>query len=438
MNFMRKTLIITALLVLASLSAKAQFPDFFGFGLPQQAQQQESPRLSFLYDVNFEYLLDNREYDDSGGAYSSSMTINALRLSPGFGLGINASNGITHKLMMGIDIRKNMGENPTAEGSGDSWNWDMFQQISAWYQLGMKKGDTRLDAYFGIIPRRLLQGEYNRAFISDSLAFYRSNIEGPLLRITRPRAMYEIGIDWAGMIDEDRREQFHVFSYGKGLLAGNWLHAGWTFDLQHFANTTQYKGVVENIMAEPFLMADIGERLGLQQFSAKLSILAGMQQDRRLDSGWDVPLGGRLILSAMQWNIGLSNSLYVGTSLMPYYNDYDDGGYKYGSEFYWGDPFYRIHRYADKTDWDEIGVYDRIEAFWQPGIADGLKLRISMVGHFVGDSEWFGFAGWQQKISLIFDLGEALHPAAKAAPKARTPRKRQPNIVIDKNQQKYM
>ena len=316
----------------------------------------------------------------------------------------------------------------------------MFQQITAWYQFGMEKGNTRLDAYFGIIPRRLLQGEYNEAFISDSLAFYRSNIEGPLFRITRPRAVYELGLDWAGMIDEDRREQFHVFSYGKGLIAGDWLHAGWTFDLQHYANTTLYKGVVDNILAEPYLQAELGNKVGLQQFTAKLSLLAGMQQDRRLDEGWDVPFGGRLVLSAMQWNLGLTNSLYVGTSLMPYYNDYDDGGNKYGSSLYWGNPFYRIHRYPGETDWDEVGVYDRIEAFWQPNIADGLKLRFSVVGHLVGDSEWFGFGGCQQKISLIFDLGEALHPNQKPAPAARTPRKgkRHNDVVIDKNQRKYM
>lgn len=437
---MRKTLIITALLALASLSASAQFPDFFGFGMPPQPEQQESSKLSFLYDVNFEYLLDNREYDASSEIYSPSATINALRLSPTFGLGIHAANGVTHKLMMGIDIRKNMGENPTAEGSSDSWNWDMFQQISAWYQLGLKRGNTRVDAYFGIIPRRLLQGEYNEVFISDSLAFYRGNIEGPLVRITRPKAMYEIGIDWAGMIDEYRREQFHVFSYGKGLIAGNWLHVGWTFDLQHYANTTEYTGVVDNILAEPFIQADFGEMLGLQQFSAKLSALAGMQQDRRLDQGWDVPYGGKLVLSAMQWNLGLVNSVYVGTSLMPYYDDYDAGGYQYGSSLYWGDPFYRVHGHPSRTEWDEIGVYERIEAFWQPSLADGLKLRLSVVGHFAGDSEWYGFAGWQQKISLIFDLGEALHPKAKAAPKARIPRRgrRQHDIVIDKSQQRYM
>lgn len=436
---MRRTLAITLLLLLSASGARAQFPDFFGFGLPEQPRQ-ETTKLSFLYDANFEYLFDNREYDGSGGAYTSSMTLNALRLSPVIGLGIESPGGATHKLMLGIDIRKNMGENPTQEGDSDSWNWDMFQQITAWYQFGMEKGNTRLDAYFGIIPRRLLQGEYNEAFISDSLAFYRSNIEGPLFRITRPRAVYELGLDWAGMIDEDRREQFHVFSYGKGLIAGDWLHAGWTFDLQHYANTTLYKGVVDNILAEPYLQAELGNRVGLQQFTAKFSLLAGMQQDRRLDEGWDVPFGGRLVLSAMQWNLGLTNSLYVGTSLMPYYNDYDDGGNKYGSSLYWGNPFYRIHRYPGETDWDEVGVYDRIEAFWQPNIADGLKLRFSVVGHFVGDSEWFGFGGCQQKISLIFDLGEALHPKQRPAPAARTPRKgkRHNDVVIDKNQRKYM
>ena len=88
---------------------------------------------------------------------------------------------------------------------------------------------------------------------------------------------------------------------------------------------------------------------------------------------------------------------------MPYYNKIDAGGNKYGSLLYFGDPFYRIF-HNDKTQ-NAVGLYDRLELFYQPHISDFIDLKISIMGHFAtNENGKIGFMGSRQKLSLIFNL----------------------------------
>jgi hypothetical protein len=82
--------------------------------------------------------------------------------------------------------------------------------------------------------------------------------------------------------------------------------------------------------------------------------------------------------------------------MMPYYNNYDMGGIKYGSNLYMGDPFYRVHD-DGKTG---FGTYDRLEAYYEPNIGSYLKLRVAAVFHFNNMS----YSGTQQMVGLKFDL----------------------------------
>lgn len=64
------------------------------------------------------------------------------------------------------------------------------------------------------------------------------------------------------------------------------------------------------------------------------------------------------------------------------------------------------------------------EIYWQPYIADFVRLRLSAVFHFTGD----GFQGSQQKLSVLFDLGRALNSRKTA--KASGGSRRQRNFEI--------
>ena len=92
--------------------------------------------------------------------------------------------------------------------------------------------------------------------------------------------------------------------------------------------------------------------------------------------------------------------MFYGQDMMPYYNNYDNAGLKYGTDLYYGDPFYRIHD-DGRTG---MGLYDRLEVYYEPKICDFLKLRISALFHFHD----FAYSGCQQMISVCFDMSKLL------------------------------
>lgn len=346
-----------------------------------QARQKDEVR--FAYDVGFEMKFDNREFYRSG--FSKSMTIFGARLTPSVGLTINEE----HKLMAGIDVMKDF-------GSPDK---DLLKEVTLYYKLDKQLENTGLQIYAGIFPRKVAEGSYSEAFFSDSLKFYDSNLEGLLLKFSRPKACFELGCDWMGQYGDTTRERFMVFSSGMGKVAP-FLTLGYDGYMYHFAGSRQVKGVVDNILVNPYARADLGGYMDLQTFSVRLGWLQALQNDRRNVGRYVRPGGGEIDVEIMNWNIGIRNSLFVGTDLMPYYNRQDAGGIKYGSLLYPGDPFYRVHDDADGG----IGTYDRMDLFWTPNLGTFLKISIGARFHFND----FSYSGCQQTVRLEFDLNRMM------------------------------
>lgn len=82
---------------------------------------------------------------------------------------------------------------------------------------------------------------------------------------------------------------------------------------------------------------------------------------------------------------------------MPYYNTVGTGGDIYATDLYFGDPFYRLR------DMDGWHCYDRLEVFYAPRLSDYVDLKVAAVLHFSG-----GYAGWQQMVTVHFNLQELL------------------------------
>lgn len=83
----------------------------------------KSADFRFAYDVDFEMNFDNRELYKS--RFSRSMTIFGARLTPSVGLAVRQKNGMSHKIMVGIDIMKDFGNSPvppelTSGSSGET------------------------------------------------------------------------------------------------------------------------------------------------------------------------------------------------------------------------------------------------------------------------------------------------------------------------------
>lgn len=385
---MRKYIFILLALFSASVSAK------------------EKPKASFAYDVDFEMNFDNREFARS--RFTPSMTIFGARLTPQVGLSLVEGNGAAHRLMVGIDVMKDFGASPvseliaggkTAETDLKQNNLGLFRELTLYYNFKKKISKTDMEIYAGIFPRRAMEGEYSQAFFSDSLKFYDNNLEGLLLKFTRPKAYFEVGCDWMGQYGTARRERFMIFTAGEGRVLP-FMSLGYAGYMLHYANSSQVKGLVDNILLNPYARFDFARQSGLQELSLRIGWLQAMQRDRIYVGAFIFPFGGEFDQHVRNWNVGIHNRMFLGYDMMPYYNNIDSAGLKYGPELYFGDPFYRVHDNGAQG----VGFYDRLEVYYQPGLSDWLDLKVSALFHFNGTH----YSGCQQMVGLRFNLSELL------------------------------
>ena len=369
------------------------------------AGTDDDGKVHFDYDVDFEMKFDNRELYRSD--FSNSMTIFGARLTPSVGIVIPQDElSLNHRIMLGIDVMKDFGASPISpdlagpgsdEAAGRLTNLDLFREMTLYYKLERNTERTGLELYAGVFPRKAAEGNYSEAFFSDSLKFYDNNLEGLLIKVRRPRGYWEVGCDWLGQKGQTRKEKFMVFSAGESKVTND-LHIGYAAYMYHFAGSKKARGVVDNILMNPYMRFEMGDVLDLQMFELRLGWLQAMQHDREFVGHYVFPGGGEFDLDIRNWNVGIHNRLFYGTDMMPYYNSVDKGGDKYGTRLYMGDPFYRIH--DDGTDGP--GLYDRLEVYWEPSLGKLLSLRVSARFHFHDSS----YSGCQQIVGLRFNLEE--------------------------------
>lgn len=347
-------------------------------------------KVGFVYDLDFDMQFDNREFD--GTSYTSSMTVFGARVTPAVGVGLQQKNGTKHRLMVGIDIMKDFGSARK--------NSELFDEITLYYDVQKQIGKTGFEMVAGVFPRRYAEGSYSQAFYSDSLRFYDNNLEGLLLKFSRPKAYFEIGCDWMGMYDTYSRERFQIFSSGEGTVLP-FLSLGYAASLYHFSCSGVSIGVVDNALINPYLRFDLASVADMQALSVRLGWLQALQNDRANVGHYVFPGGAEVVMEVQKWNVGVRNDMFIGTDMMPYYNAVDNAGYKYGSLLYMGSPFYRV--------WDDgrdgIGLADRLEVYYAPKFgAPYLDMKVSAIFHFDGEK----YCGCRQMVSLNFNLEKLL------------------------------
>ena len=347
-------------------------------------------KVGFAYDLDFDMHFDNREFE--GTSYTSSMTIFGARVTPAVGVALQQKNGTKHRLMVGIDIMKDFGSARK--------NSELFDEITLYYDVQKQIGKTGFEMVAGVFPRRHAEGSYSQAFYSDSLRFYDNNLEGLMLKFSRPKAYFEIGCDWMGMYDTFSRERFQIFSSGEGKVLP-FLSLGYAASLYHFSCSGVSIGVVDNALINPYLRFDLASEADMQALSVRLGWLQALQNDRANVGHYVFPGGAEVVMEVQKWNVGVRNDMFIGTDMMPYYNAVDNAGYKYGSLLYMGSPFYRV--WDDGRD--EVGLADRLEVYYAPKFgAPYLDMKVSAIFHFDGEK----YCGCRQMVSLNFNLENLL------------------------------
>lgn len=345
----------------------------------------QTPTLE--YDLGFTYGFDNREFANADVQYTRSRTYHVVIFNPQIGVGVAQSDSIKHRFMFGNDHVRNMGN-----------DGEFFHEVTAFYNGRVQLPKGKFEAAAGVFPRSMRRGVYSEAFLSDSLSYMDSNLDGMLLMYENDKFYSELGLDWMGMKSQTRKERFEIFSAGNYQFLP-WLSAGWSASFYHFAGSYDAPGVCDNHLIEPYLKLDLSNYVGLQKLTFQAGAYLSYQRDRERDATATYPCGLELVANAQHRSLGIQNTLYAGRNLMPYYSGIDLAGAKYCNRLYRGSPFYQQR------------MYNLLECYWQPYISEYLMLRVSGRFHFGSADGNLGSAsylGCQQVIFLIFNL-EALN-----------------------------
>lgn len=414
-------------LFLSQIGAEAQ--SFFDFDFPgfsmRETSREPQRGLELDYDLDFNYYLDARRFSASSDIFMASEIVNVARLSPSIGLRFSQGRGMTHRIMAGVDVTKDLGANPIsvtdysrAEDAQTLRNLQLFKDIFFYYSMETILGSGVFNLYAGIFPRSMMEGDYSRAFYSDAVKIYYPNLEGSLAKYRTAKLYAELGWNLLGYKEIDRKERYQVFTAGSYAIFP-WMSAGWAASYMHIGSAYFGPCNVDHAMANPYLKFDFGQMTGIQELSLKAGALASYQQDHRIDEAAHFPMGVEGVITARHWDVGIENTVFYGDNMMPFKSLSYTGTYKtgeYNSLLYLGEPFYYTHR-------GYPAFYDRVELFYEPQIAPFLKARVSGVAHFINPAASIdAFIGWQAKASLIFDLDAIRHPAARAASSAKSSR----------------
>lgn len=326
------------------------------------------------YGVDFKVRFDNREYKSE---YSSDRTYFSLKLVPEAGLKWG-----DNRLMGGVDATRHFGAKEAAQPD--------LEPI-LYYGYDNKRN---FKAYAGVFQRAKMT-LYPAVILTGSKNFYDPNVEGAMFRYYGESGFAEVACDWYSMIGDTQRERFVIFSAGNLNLkkfTDSRLSAGYWASMHHIAGSETVKGVVDNILAYPYLeyrfnLGPYPEWRGFAS-SAVNFVRAGwvqtFQNDRVNEDKFVFPNGFIAEVQVGWRRFGIYETFYAGDNLMPFYA-------RLGSATYLGDTFYRT----------ENDYYSRLELFWNPKIGDNMSLKLSSVHHFDGKT-W----NWQQVVTFSVALNK--------------------------------
>lgn len=322
-----------------------------------------------VLSLPFETRFDNREYSPCD--YAEGFTLFGMGFSPEVGVQWAEKN----RLMVGAKLTHEFGDE---KGLSEA-------ALMVYYQFQ----SPQVTVNAGIFPRGKLIGNYSEAFFDDKTSFYHDPLQGILVNYRSPNSLSyaEFWIDWEGLRTETQREKFRI------NLDGRWdngrFYAGGTLMMLHYARSYTPEatlpgeldeGVVDNMLLNPHVGVRVGEEW---QFEARLGYLQALQQDRRLDRGWESPKGGELWLSLGWKGFTLDNKLYVGENLLPLFSTY-------GFDLYECSTFYGV----------EDGIYNRTALrYGRTFFEDTLSVDASLVVHYDGEG-----CGLQQLLKIGVNL----------------------------------
>ena len=341
----------------------------------------------FEYNVRLDYLFNNGTYDASHELFEANKTIHGLVFTPTVGVSVRQFNNISHRAMFGIDVIKEFGTGVPHQ--------DMFKEIVYFYNLEARlKNGGKLSAIAGCFPTSFLENGFTQATFSDEIAFRDRNFEGFAVKY-RDRSFYaDLAFDTFSRRGAETRENMQLLTTGEWEFLRT-FSLGWTAHALSFGPSDKLNNTVYNVQGYAYVKWV--PKTVLQKLSLSAGWVQGFQKDMAVADEKFLPGGVMSIQEFGHWGFGVHNTLYFGQDLMPLYaHNYNK--VRYGSDLFFGKMFYH-------TQISGYSLYDRVELYWEPRIAEWVSVRVAAVAHLGNPTDQFGFfRGWQQVVSVKFDL----------------------------------
>jgi hypothetical protein len=263
---------------------------------------------NFEWEAGFDGFLDNREYFST----ENPQTIfgNRVRLEVG------GSLSETHRLRAGLNYLYEFGHHIDAHKP----------DLTLYYQYN----NEGLMLNFGSFPRKDLI-DYPIALLSDTLNYFRPNIQGVYLSYSWDWGRENVFIDWTSRQTDIAPEQF-IFALS-GRMDWNFLFLTHHFMMGHMAGPgipIPGHHLRDNGGFDVNLGTDLSEKIFIDTLLLSAGALVSLDRTRSIDDGFQTPAGFVGKFTAMHKGFGLSGLLYAGE----------------GHTFLYGDPFYRLKNYG--------------------------------------------------------------------------------------------
>lgn len=378
----RLSIIAACFLCAAFASNTAHAENEIGFG------PNGDSRLKLVYEVGAKISFDNTEYSDS--KFLVSRTLFGIRANASLGLKFGTGE-VSHRIIGGVS--------PLYDFGG---GWKV--QPLLYYKVDFPLKRSNFSIVAGAFSRKECKAFYSMAFFSNYNLYTDGTFEGVQFSWSGEKFHYEVGVDWMGMIGPkypSRREEFKIYSGGSHNFFP-WFKLGYAAYLHHYASSVQVHNVVDDAVVNPYAEFEFAHFLPLQSLLLRAGVLAGYQNDRRLDQKAIIPVNGNIYFRIRKWNVILDNEIYFGTDMLPLYDHRDGAGNQYGENLYMSDPLLR------RRPGQKVGYFDRLGIAYEPNWAkmapnvapylkDKLVLRLRVNLDFNA-----GYAGTQQLVEIAY------------------------------------
>jgi hypothetical protein len=304
------------------------------------------------YQVQFHGIGDNREFA-SNKAYSQ--TILGERTS--FEIGTTLEEN--HRFRIGLSHLFEFGSEMD----------EQKPKLTAYYQYQ----DRQKTFYFGAFPRMDLIN-FPLALLTDTLLYYRPNIEGMYGRYKWSWGHQSGFVDWTGRQTETRREAFMAGFSGEMRYRSFFFQNYMT--LYHYAETAlelENIHIKDNLGVVLYLGTDLEKVVPLKRAYLKLGILESSIRERSVTDGFDNALSLTGELYGESKNFALHATIHEGE----------------GHHLMNGDRFY------------DVDSYLRADLIWKFINREHIQGRFNLSFHLIEGSD----LDQSQQLSLIYRFG---------------------------------